>query len=77
MQVRQRSTKKGKNGTILGRWASNKKKKRVYKCTVKSNSKERKNCGHRKAGNIAYSGMTIAKDALDFASNTTRTRALQ
>jgi len=27
MQVRQRSTKKGKKGTILGKWKSKKKKK--------------------------------------------------
>ena len=50
MQVRQRSTKKGKKGTILGKWASGKRKKRVYRCAIKSNNKERKNCGHKKAG---------------------------
>jgi len=51
MQVRQRSSQKGKKGTILGKWMSDKKgKKRAYRCTIGINSKIRKSCGHRKAG---------------------------
>jgi hypothetical protein len=50
MRVRQRSTKKGKKGTILSKWASSKGKKRVYRCAVATNSTDRKNCGHKKAG---------------------------
>jgi len=55
MQVRQRSTTKGKKGTVVGKWASTRGKKRVYRCAVETNSKEQKNCGHRRAGKYCLS----------------------
>ena len=50
MQVRQRSTRKGKKGTIYGKWASNKGKKRIYKCNIRATTVKAKNCGYKKAG---------------------------
>jgi hypothetical protein len=51
MQVRRRSTERGRKGTILGKWTPAKRgTKRVYRCPLGSNSKQRISCGHRKAG---------------------------
>lgn len=51
MQVRQRSTVKGKKGTILGKWTSAERgKRRAYKCAVGTSSKIRESCGLKKAG---------------------------
>ena len=51
MQVRQRSTRKGKKGTILGKWKSEKKgKRRVYRCKLTISGRLQRFCEHRKAG---------------------------
>jgi hypothetical protein len=51
MQVRQRSTRKGKKGTILGKWESEKKGKRLtYRCKLTMSKRLQEFCGHKKAG---------------------------
>jgi hypothetical protein len=51
LQVRQRSTRKGKKGTILGKWKSEKKgKRRVYRCKLTVSRRVQRFCRHRKAG---------------------------
>jgi hypothetical protein len=52
MQVRQRSTKKGKKGTMMAKWKSEKReKKRVYRCKLPLISRlQMMTCGHKKAG---------------------------
>ncbi len=51
LQVRQRSTRKGKKGTILGKWKSEKRgKSRVYRCKLTVSRRLQRFCGHRKAG---------------------------
>jgi len=51
MQVRQRSTEKGKKGTIMAKWKSEKRgKKRVYRCKLSIGSRLQRFCGHKKAG---------------------------
>ena len=51
MQVRQRSTEKGKKGTIMAKWESEKRgKKRVYRCKLPISSRLQRFCGHKKAG---------------------------
>ncbi len=52
MQVRQRSTKKGKKGTIRARWKSEKKgKRRVYRCKLPIFRRlQMMICGNKKAG---------------------------
>jgi len=50
MRVRQRTTDKGKKGTIMGRWKSNKTRKRKYRCKLGLNDKSRVLCGFKKAG---------------------------
>jgi len=51
MQVRQRSTKKGKKGTIIAKWKSEKKgKNRAYRCKLSTTTRSQKHCGHKKAG---------------------------
>jgi len=57
MQVRQRSTKKGKKGTIVGKWKSEKRgKKRVYRCKLPISSRLQRFCGHKKAGSHCLKG---------------------
>ena len=51
VQVRQRSTKKGKKGTIIGKWKSEKRgKRRVYRCKLPISSRLQRFCGYKKAG---------------------------
>jgi len=51
MQVRQRSTKKGKKGTITGRWKSEKRgKRRVYRCKLTISRRFQRFCKLKKAG---------------------------
>jgi len=51
MQVRQRSTKKGKRGTILGKWESEKKgKRRTYRCRLTMSERVQRFCRYQKAG---------------------------
>ena len=57
MQVRQRSTKKGKKGTIMDRWKSEKRgKKQVYRCKLTISSRLQRFCGHKKAGSHCLNG---------------------
>ncbi len=57
MQVRQRSTKKGKKGTIMGKWESDKRgKKRTYRCKLPVSSRLQRFCGHNKAGSHCLKG---------------------
>jgi len=51
MQVRQRSSKKGKKGTIMGKWKSEKKgKRRTYRCRLTMSKRLQQFCSHKKAG---------------------------
>jgi len=52
LQVRQRSTKKGKKGTIMAKWKSEKMgKRRVYRCKLPIIGRLQTTiCGHKKAG---------------------------
>lgn len=51
MQVRQRSTKRGKKGTLMGKWKSEKRgKKRLYRCKLPTSSRLQRFCGYLKAG---------------------------
>ena len=57
MQVRQRSTKKGKKGTIMAKWKSDKRgKKRAYMCKLSISSRLQRFCGHEKAGSHCLTG---------------------
>ena len=57
MRVRQRSTKKGKKGTIMSKWKSEKRgKKRVYRCKLPISSRLQRFCGHKKAGSYCLKG---------------------
>jgi hypothetical protein len=57
MQVRQRSTQKGKKGTILGKWKSEKRgKRRVYRCKLTISRRLQRFCRHRKAGSYCLEG---------------------
>jgi len=57
MQVRQRSTKKGKKGTIMGKWKSEKRGKiRVYRCKLPISSRLQRFCGYNKAGSHCLKG---------------------
>ena len=56
-QVRQRSTKKGKKGTIIGKWKSQKiGKRRVYRCRLPMSSRLQRFCGYKKAGPYCLKG---------------------
>jgi len=51
MQVRQRSTRKGKKGTILSKWESERKgKKRTYRCKLTMSERLQRFCRYKKAG---------------------------
>jgi len=57
MQVRQRSTEKGKKGTIMAKWKSDKRgKKRVYRCKLSVGSRLQRFCGYKKAGAHCLNG---------------------
>ncbi|MDH4221692.1 MAG: hypothetical protein OEY39_03080 [Candidatus Bathyarchaeota archaeon] len=57
MQVRQRSTEKGKKGTIMAKWKSDKSgKKRIYRCKLPISSRLQRFCGHKKAGSHCLEG---------------------
>ncbi len=57
MQVRQRSTEKGKKGTIMAKWKSDKRgKKRAYRCKLPISSRLQRFCGHSKAGSHCLKG---------------------
>jgi len=51
MQVRQRSTRNRKKGTIMGKWKSDRRgKKRVYRCKLPMHERLQRFCGYKKAG---------------------------
>jgi len=57
MQVRQRSTEKGKKGTIRAKWKSNKRgKKRAYRCRLPISSRLQRFCVFKKAGLYCLKG---------------------
>ena len=57
MQVRQRSTEKGKKGTIISKWKSNRRgKKRVYRCKLTISDRWKRLCGYDKAGSYCLKG---------------------
>ena len=57
IQVRQRSTGKGKKGTIVGKWKSEKRgKRRTYRCRLSMSSRLQRFCGNEKAGSHCLNG---------------------